>query len=368
LLVGTVTALNATIDLLLAELEHRQKAQLALGHLHAVADTSQDAIVTKDLNGIITSWNKGAERVFGYEAVEVVGRPISILIPSEREDEEPSILERIRNGQRIEHYETVRRRKDGALIDISLSVSPLTDARGVIVGASKIARDITEQKRAQARQELLIREMGHRVKNAFTIVNGIVGMSAKHAKGQTLVKDIQGRLVALARAHDLTRPGLIAVELDQAPTTVRELIDTILAPYIDNSTSRRSRRLTVTGPDVRIQKHAVTSLALVLYELATNAVKCGSLSLPGGSIQINISVAKGKFGLEWKERSGPDLTQAPKHEGFGTNLVRRVVTSQFAGEVFFDWEREGLVVRLSAPSDHVIDGASVSSEMGTASA
>jgi PAS domain S-box-containing protein len=205
LLVGTVTALNSAIDLLLAELGHRQKTQLAVGQLHAVAETSQDAIVTKDLNGIITSWNKGAERVFGYASREVIGKPISILIPPERHDEEPSILERIRRGQRIEHYETVRQRKDGTLIDISLSVSPLADARGVIVGASKIARDISEQKRAQMRQELLLREMGHRVKNAFTVVNGIVGMSARYAKGQALVRDIQARLAALARAHDLTR-------------------------------------------------------------------------------------------------------------------------------------------------------------------
>lgn len=360
LLVGTVTALNSAIDLLLGELEHRQKTQLAIGQLHAVAETSQDAIVTKDLNGIITSWNKGAERVFGYEPDEVIGKPINILIPAERLDEEPSILERIRGGQRIEHYETVRRRKDGALIDISLSVSPLADARGVIVGASKIARDITEQKRAQARQELLLREMGHRVKNAFTVVNGIVGMSARYAKGQSLVRDIQARLAALARAHDLTRPGLLAIDSKQAPTTARALIDAILAPYLDDSLSRRSQRLTVTGPDVRIQEQSVASLALVLYELATNAVKCGSLSIPKGSVQINLSTVGGKFELEWKERSGPQLTQTPKHEGFGTNLVRRVVTGQFAGEVFFDWNPEGLIVRLIAPSDRVIDDAEVS--------
>src|SRR5262249_19899423 len=257
LLVGTVSVLNSAIDLLLGEIEHRQKTQLAIGQLHAVAETSQDAIVTKDLNGTITSWNKGAERVFGYEADEVIGKPITILIPPERQDEEPAILERMRRGQRIEHYETVRQRKDGALIDISLSVSPLADARGVIVGASKIARDVTEQKRAQARQELLLREMGHRVKNAFTVVNGIVGMSARYAKGHTLVKDIQAPLVALAPDHHLPRPGLTAVEPKPAPTPASALIDAILAPYLDNSPSRHSHRLTVTGPDAQIQEQSV---------------------------------------------------------------------------------------------------------------
>ena len=367
LLVGIVTALNSAIDLLLAELEHRRRTKLALGQLHAVSETSQDAIITKDLNGIIMSWNKGAERVFGYEAYEVIGKSISILIPPERHDEELAFLERIRRGQRIEHYETVRQRKDGTVIDISVSLSPLADARNVIVAALKIARDITEQKRAQVRQELLLREMGHRVKNAFTVVNGIVGMSVRYAKGQTLVRDIQARLAALARAHDLTRPGLLAVKSKQTPTTVRALIDAILAPYLDNSPSRHSQRLAVTGPDVQIQEQSVANLALVLYELATNAVKCGSLSLPKGSVQINLSMVDDKFELEWKERNGPQLTEIPKHEGFGTNLVRRVVTG-LEGEVFFDWDAKGLIVRLLVPSDRVIDVASVSPDMSATSA
>jgi len=124
-LVGTVTALNAAVGLLLVEIEFRNEGQLALGQLASVVETSEDAIITKDLDGIITSWNKGAVRIFGYEASEMIGKPISLLIPPDRPDEEPSILARLRKGQRIEHYETVRRRKDGELIDISLSVSPL---------------------------------------------------------------------------------------------------------------------------------------------------------------------------------------------------------------------------------------------------
>jgi PAS domain S-box-containing protein len=359
LLVGTVTALNSAIDLLLVEIDHRQKTQLSLGQLRAVAETSEDAIITKDLNGIITSWNKGAESIFGYEANEMIGKPVSLLIPAERHDEEPSILERIRRGQRIEHYETVRRRKDGGLIDISLTVSPLAGATGTIVGASKIARDITDKKRAQIRQELLLREMGHRVKNAFTLVNGIVALSARYTKPQNLARDIQARLAALARAHDLTRPGLLSGEPETQSMPFRALIDAIFAPYLDSNVSGNSHRLIVAGPDVLVQQQAVTSLALVLYELATNAVKCGSLSLPTGSVEINLSVVNDKFELEWRERGGPKLTEAPNHEGFGTNLVRRVVADQFKGEVVYDWNPEGLILRLIAPSHHLIEVARV---------
>jgi PAS domain S-box-containing protein len=115
----------------------------------AVLDSSDDAIVSKDLNGIILSWNPGAARMFGYTAEEAIGRPVSILIPRGREDEEPAILERVRRGERIDHYETVRQRKDGSRLTISLTVSPIRDDHGRIIGASKIARDITDRKRAE---------------------------------------------------------------------------------------------------------------------------------------------------------------------------------------------------------------------------
>ncbi len=118
--------------------------------LAAVVQSSDDAIITKTLDGIITTWNKGAERIFGYTAVEVIGKPITILIPDNLQHEEPMILSRLRRGERIEHYETTRRRKDGTLLDISLTLSPVRDDSGRILGASKIARDVTELKRARA--------------------------------------------------------------------------------------------------------------------------------------------------------------------------------------------------------------------------
>ncbi|HEX3755148.1 MAG TPA: PAS domain S-box protein [Rhizomicrobium sp.] len=121
--------------------------------LAAIVESSEDAIISKDLDGIITSWNAAAERLFGYSAAEIIGRPVTVLIPEDHLDEEPEILARIRRGERISHYETVRQRKDGQLLDISLSVSPLKNADGAVVGASKIARDITERKRAERQLE-----------------------------------------------------------------------------------------------------------------------------------------------------------------------------------------------------------------------
>ncbi|HLP26850.1 MAG TPA: PAS domain S-box protein [Acidobacteriota bacterium] len=117
--------------------------------LAAIVNSSGDAILSKSLDGIITSWNPGAERMFGYTASEAVGQHVSILFPPDRFDEEPGILEHIRRGELVDHYETVRRRKDGALLDISLTVSPIFDSGGRIVGASKIARNITDLKTAE---------------------------------------------------------------------------------------------------------------------------------------------------------------------------------------------------------------------------
>src|SRR4029077_2422209 len=123
----------------------------------AIIESSDDAILSKNLDGLILSWNDGAERLFGFTSKEAVGKPVTIIIPVDRLDEEPSILEKINRGERIEHFETVRQRKNGSFVDISLTISPIRNSRGKVVGASKIARDITDLRRARDRQHLLLR-------------------------------------------------------------------------------------------------------------------------------------------------------------------------------------------------------------------
>jgi PAS domain S-box-containing protein len=127
----------------------RQREDELRARLAAVVESSDDAIISKTLQSIITTWNKGAERIFGYKAEEVIGKSITILIPPDRQQEETEILNRLRRGEHIDHYETVRLRKDGARLDISLTISPIRDATGTIIGASKIARDITMRKQLE---------------------------------------------------------------------------------------------------------------------------------------------------------------------------------------------------------------------------
>jgi PAS domain S-box-containing protein len=129
----------------LRDISERRRDEQASRHLAAIVESSDDAVISTDLEGTITSWNSGAQRIFGYSANEVVGKPVTILIPPERYDEEPGILERIRRGERVEHYETVRRRKDGTLLDISVTFSPINNEVGHVIGASKVARDISDR-------------------------------------------------------------------------------------------------------------------------------------------------------------------------------------------------------------------------------
>ena len=178
------------------------RADTAQNYFAAIVESSDDAIVSKDLGGIIRSWNKGAERVFGYTAQEAVGQHVSLLIPDDRLDEEPGIIERIRRGERVDHYETVRRRKDGSFIDVSLTVSPVKNASGQVVGASKIARDVTEKRRAEQARELLLHEIKHRVKNTLGTVQAIAAQTFRD--GPRAERDaFAGRLRALSHAHDL---------------------------------------------------------------------------------------------------------------------------------------------------------------------
>jgi len=355
---GALTgAVNTLVDITErheAERRIRESEARSRG-IAAIVESSEDAVLTKDLNGVITSWNHGATRLFGYTAEEVIGKPITILIPAERHDEEPSILARIRRGERIDHYETVRQRKDGSTVDISLTVSPVRNPEGKIIGASKIARDITERRRSEEQQRLLLRELDHRVKNLFALASGVVAISARSAATpDELASAVRDRLAALARAHALTLPvtSEAGKRLEQS-TTLHALIRTILSPYERGGESDKAR-VAITGRDIRLVGGLVTTFALLLHEFATNAAKYGALSTSAGHIEIACSERDGQFALTWRERGGPPIDSPTGSEGFGTMLARATVRDQLRGEISREWEPEGLTIRLSFPRDRII--------------
>jgi two-component system CheB/CheR fusion protein len=327
-------ALVGAVNMLM-DLTDRKRAESYEQRLGAIIESSDDAIVSKDLKGIITSWNRGAERLFGYAADEVVGQSITILIPPERLDEETMVLDRIRRGERIDHYETVRRRKDGTAVDISLTVSPVRDAFGRIVGASKIARDITERRRAQEQQELLVGEIKHRIKNTLATVQAIAMQTLRSASADERSAFI-ARLHALANAHDL----LTLESWNRAP--LRDVVGRVLQPFQEK---HRERFLIEGHGDLWLSANRSVLLALVLHELATNAVKYGALSNGSGRVRVGWEVVPngqpGRMLLTWQESGGPPV-KPPEHKGFGSLLIERVVEAEL-GAARFDFLPQGIV-------------------------
>ncbi|HJY06791.1 MAG TPA: PAS domain S-box protein, partial [Bryobacteraceae bacterium] len=187
------------VDITASKRHEQMSAQLA-----AIVDSSQDAIVGHSFDGTISSWNSGAETIFGYSAAEAIGQPFSILVPKDQADEVPQILEKLRRGERVEHIEIDRVRKDGARIDVSLTISPVRDPHGKVIAASTIARDFTERKRAEDHRTLLMAELDHRVKNILMVVSSLVSQTLlSTGSAESFAEEIQGRVQALSRVHSL---------------------------------------------------------------------------------------------------------------------------------------------------------------------
>jgi PAS domain S-box-containing protein len=309
--------------------------------LAAVVENSFDAILSKTLDGVITSWNAGAERLFGFSRDEAIGQPITLIIPPERLDEEAEILARLRRGERIERFQTVRRRSDGELIDIELTVSPVCDSGGRIVGASTIAHDVSALKRQQEAQNLIIREMNHRIKNLLAIAQSIVSLSRRGATDiDDFADDVFRRLSALTAAHQLilVEPGM---GFSEANTRLGEVLHSVLLPYLGGG------RVVIDEADVPVGQQSLTSIALLLHELATNAVKYGGLSNEAGLLRVTVQTDPETCVLHWCETGGqpPD----PSRRGFGTDLLRATLRG-LGGTIEQTWNAPTLDLVVSIPT------------------
>ena len=266
--------------------------------LASVVEFSDDAIITKTLNGVITTWNPGAVRVFGYTPEEALGKPVTMLIPDNHLNEEPAILERLRRGERIDHYETVRRRKDGTLINVSLTVSPVKDASGLIVGASKIARDVTRQKRAEAalremdqRKDEFLATLAHELRNPLAPIRQatLIAQSPDAAPEQkrwsheVVTRQVRNMSVLLDDLLDISRITRGTLDLRTEMTDLATIVDAAV------ETSRPSIEAKKHSLDIELPPAAVVfaadpmRLAQVLSNLLTNAAKYTD---PGGHIRV----------------------------------------------------------------------------------
>lgn len=310
--------------------------------LAAIVEGSQDAIVSKSLEGTILSWNGAAQKLFGYSAQEAIGQPITLIIPQDRLHEEDTIIANIRAGRRTEHFETLRRRKDGSLVDVSLTISPVRDAHGQLLGASKVARDITQARQMAKQQQLLLQEMKHRIKNLFTLATSLVALCRREAQTvDEMAEALHARLVALARAHDMT---VLPTRQDGSlpALRLRDLLATILQPY----ESASGARIDISGEDMLIGPRSLVSAALLLHELATNSAKYGALGKAFGVLAITMNGRGDSFHLSWGETGFGAPLPSPQTSGFGSKLETMALRA-LGGTIHRDWQADCLLIDIS---------------------
>ncbi|MDS7594039.1 PAS domain S-box protein [Agrobacterium tumefaciens] len=327
------------------DITERKKVQEIEKHLASMIASSNDAILGIDLDMAITSWNAAAKRLYGYDEREAIGASVLMLVPDDRQEEEPSILNRIRSGLVVEPYETKRICKSGRIVEVLLSVSPILDASGRVIGASKVAHDISARKEAERLQSLLTNELHHRVKNILATVIAVARQTlGRDQSNRDSVDAFTSRLTSLSRAQDLLIHG------DWCHADLRSVVMQAISPYpIDV--------FEIDGPRVPLPPKAVISLSLALHELATNAAKYGALSVPEGRISIawQDDVNASKLRILWKERGGPHVV-FPKRRGFGSTLVERLLTAELRGDAEIVYSQDGVVCTIEADMTKIRDG------------
>jgi len=229
---------------------------------------------------------------------------------------------------------------------------PVRDEGGRIIRWVGTCTDIDEHKRTAEQNEILSRELSHRIKNIFAVVNGLIALTARQFPAiKPLSAQLQGRIASLGRAHDYARPHSDRSAPHPGPQTLKALLKQILSPYpaIDEG------RLAISGDDLKVDDRGATPIALVIHELATNSAKYGALSVPEGRIELNVSVDS-QVRIQWQERGGPPIACEPKEFGFGTRLSEISIEQQLGGKIERSWDRDGLTVQIDVARDRLSRG------------
>ncbi len=323
---GTITHAVWTI----IDLTEQLRSQELESQLAAIVSSSHEAILSTDLEMRILSWNHGAERLYGYSASEAIGRKVTMLLPSDRMTEEVEIIANISRGLAVAPHETVRLHKNGTRLDVQLTVSPVRDGNGRIIGASKTAHDISDRKKAEQLQQAILGEMKHRIKNVLATVQALARQTFRNPTHKSAYQIFEARLAAMARTHDL-----LTADVWQA-TELSKLVEQALLPF-------GPANFAIEGPQVDLSSRAAMAFSLGLHELATNAAKYGALSVPAGSVDVrwHIDPQTRQLHFSWHERHGPAVA-TPKNKGFGSKLIDGVLAGEINGTVDRSYDAAGL--------------------------
>jgi two-component system CheB/CheR fusion protein len=337
--------LNNVIDgvvITFTDISERKEHEQARALLAAIVEFSQDAIISHDLDGIITSLNAGAEQLFGRPTSEAIGQSISMLLAEALPDDWSRMREKLEQGEQIARFETASVVRNVHSIAVSVTISPIRDANGRVAGASVVARNISERRAAEHKTSLLLGELDHRVKNILAIVSAVVSQTVKTSTTpEAFAAEIEGRVQSIAKAHTLLS------QAGQSEMALRALMATELAPY-----DRQEGSLVIAGPDVALTPKAGLALAMAIHELASNAAKYGALSTVSGRLEVRWTITGGTdneiLALAWTESGGPAV-KAPTRRGFGTTLIERALTHELDAEVRREFAVPGLRCAIEIP-------------------
>ncbi|MEK0084754.1 PAS domain S-box protein [Benzoatithermus flavus] len=359
--IGSNTEIHEQKELAETLQQKEQALRESEAYLRLMLDAAADGFYCVDREGRTTLCNAAFLRMLGFERAEdVIGRQLHAVIHHAHPDGSPypssecPIYRTAQTGRPAHVGSEIFFRTDGTSLPVEYWVHPIF-RNGELEGAVCTFIDITERQRAQEQQALLLRELNHRVKNLFAVLGSMVTLSARSAStAEELAKTLRGRLDALARAHELIRPGLTGMEAPaDRSVTLEKVVREVLSPYADPRADAGRGRFVIEGPVVGIGSSAVTSLALALHELTTNAAKYGALSEPDGRVLVGWSLEDGELLLEWHEKGGPALAGPPAGRGFGSLLAEGSVTGQLGGRIAYDWRPEGLAVQIRVPAENL---------------
>jgi PAS domain S-box-containing protein len=336
------------------DITERKVLELNREQIAAIVESSDDAIISKTLEGIITSWNFGAEKIFGYSAQEAIGQPISMLIPLERKEEEVQILAKIVQGERVDPFDTVRLRKDGQLIDISVTISPVRDKSGKISHASKIARDVTSRKQSEAqlkaaydREVVLIKEIHHRVKNNLQIISGLLYLQFRQvedAQGRAIIQSCRDHILSMALLHEKLYRSQDLENIDFIGY-IRSLTLSLEGSYTSPSTAIS---LNIQAETVKVDLDTAMYCGLIINELVSNALKYAFPEDLAGQIIIEFHQDAADLYTLIVRDNGIGMPEAIdlKHaKSLGLQLVYSLATKQLKGKISLE-HRDGMTFKI----------------------
>ncbi len=324
------------------DITQRKIAERANAELASIVASSVDAIVSTDGVGRITSWNAGAERLFGLPAVAMIGQPVATCLPDMNGLEQEEHRRRLADGEAHE-FETRTTGSDGELVDLWVTTAPMRAPSGPVIGASLIFRDVSSQKRREDHIRFLMRELTHRSKNLLAVIQAMARQSLTGGiTPDEFVRRFTDRLAGLAGSHDLLS------SVDWKGASLMELIRSQLNHYEDLF----GTRILLEGDDVLLRPEAAQNVGIALHELSTNAAKYGALSNADG--RVTIAWSRGGDGehiltLTWRETGGP-LVVAPSRKGFGTVVMNRIAGRALGGKSAVAFEPTGVVWTLDVPA------------------